>query len=170
MERKFWYDFVVRTVVWLLLDQFCDLFFCSSHGTSAVILAQLRNQDHKEAQETQIKCASCAFLWLTSVPFCGLFRSFSIVRLRGLIGVPWRRPVIFAVIGNDLHRLLRRSLILVFSLRKCSGRNNAQHRYDHELSYQSNHFQPILLMQFRAWKGEREMRRPEGQQYRCHVL
>ena len=96
-------------------------------------------------------------------------RSVAVVRL-GLIGVAWRRPVVLTIVRNDLRRLFRRSLVLVFSLRKCSRRSNAQQRYDHELSYEPNHFRLFSSCNFSRCKGEREMRRPKGSNTGANVF
>jgi hypothetical protein len=47
-----------------------------------------------------------------------------------LIGVLFRRPLVFPIVGDDLRRLLWRTFILVFALRKCAGGHHAEHRYD----------------------------------------
>jgi len=76
--------------------------------------------------------------WLTMMQgllcfFCGS-RPATVVGLGFLIIVlPWW-PVIFSVVRNDLDGLFRRTLIPVPSLRECSGRDHAQHRYHQQFS------------------------------------
>jgi len=69
---------------------------------------------------------------LVSSDLCTLWLgAFGLIRLRSLlIAVRWR-PLIFAVVGNDLRRLFGRPLVLVFALRERSGRSYPQHRYHH---------------------------------------
>ena len=40
VKSKFTYDFIIRTVIWLLLDKLSNLFFCGSHGLRLQITAQ----------------------------------------------------------------------------------------------------------------------------------
>jgi hypothetical protein len=77
------------------------------------------------------------------------------VRL-GTIVVLWRRPVVLTILDDNHRFFRRRPLVLVFSLRKRANRSDDQDRQHHDLSYQPHHFYRCLLMQLRAWEGERD--------------
>ena len=86
---------------------------------------------HKKAQKAQkLNVTFVPFGALWFVPFVdSLVRSVAFVALgRRLIGVLFRRSLIFPIVGYDLRRLLWRPFILVFALRKCTGGHHAEHR------------------------------------------
>ena len=94
----------------------------------------------------------------------------AVIWLGFLLFLP-RRTVILPIIGDDLHRLFRRTFVLATpSLGERTGSgNHDQHRYHHQLSHYPNHFQPFLLMPSSAHRREKELRRLRRQQERCHV-
>lgn len=67
-----------------------------------------------------------------------------VVWLGFFLVLPWR-PVIFTIVGDDLHRLFRRTFVLAtLSLSECTGSgHHSEHRYHHQLSYYLNHFEPF---------------------------
>ena len=99
-----------------------------------------------------IRAGLCFTRLVVLVPFCGLRFLFVVP---GPIVVRWGRPVIFPVF-NHLHRLLGRSLVLVFSLRKRARRNDPQHCYHHYLSHQPDHFCLSLLFPIARMGGRRD--------------